>query len=186
MPYWTVTLSYLGFAAVLVLGAGAWLAVLFDHVVYGRVEMGQLDAGWRDIGLMVRRQVKPVLAVALACGGLAFFLALPALFSASEPAPVAQSHRVYQVKSAAILLCLLGLVALARGRMGVFDADIAAVAVFAWGAWVVAAGWYAYAGGAAVAGSAAWWLALGATVIAIVAAVALLILIELEGGIRMF
>ena len=37
VPAWTVALSYLGYAAMLSLGAACWLAVLFEHVVQGRV-----------------------------------------------------------------------------------------------------------------------------------------------------
>lgn len=186
MPAWTVTLSYLGYAALLLFGGVAWLAALFQHVVYGRTELGLLDARWRDIGWTVGRQAEPVLALGAACGGLAFLMAVPALFHAGEAAPIAQSHRVYQLKGAAVLLCLLGLIALARGRMGEFDADVASVVVFAWAVWVVAAGWHAHAGGAAVTGPPAWWLALGAAVVAVVGIGALLFLIWLEGGIRMF
>ncbi|HMA15054.1 MAG: hypothetical protein ACM35H_05790 [Bacteroidota bacterium] len=186
MPSGTVTLSYLGYAVALALSAAAWLAALFDHVVYGRAEEGLLDERWRDIAWTVGRQAEPALALAAACGGLAFLAALPALFQAGEAAPVAQAHRVYQMKSAAILVCVIGLVALGRVRMGEWDADIAAVAVFAWGAWVVIAGWLAYGGGVAVAGPAGWWLAAGAAVLAVVGIGLLMFLIWLEGGIRMF
>lgn len=186
MPAWTVTLSYVGYAAALVLSAAAWLAVLFQHVTYGRVELGLLDERWRDIGWKVQHQATPVLWVGLACGGLAFLLAVPALFTSAEPAPVTHTHRVYQMKSAGVLLCLLIFVALARGRMGAFDADVAAVAIFAWGVWVVAAGWHAHAAGTVVAGPAGWWLALGGSLLVIAGFAALLFLIWLEGGIRMF
>jgi hypothetical protein len=186
LPAWTVTLSYAGYAAALALSAAAWLAALFDHVVYGRAEQGLLDDRWRDIGWTVGRQAEPALALAAASGALAFLVAVPALFQAGEAAPVAQSHRLYQMKSAAILLCVIGLAALARGRMGAFDADLAAVAAFAWGAWVVAAGWLAYGSGAAVAGPAGWWLAAGAAVLAVAGIGLLMFLIWLEGGIRMF
>lgn len=186
LPAWTVTLSYVGYAVALALSAAAWLAALFDHVVYGRAEQGLLDERWRDIAWTVGRQAEPALALAAVCGGLAFFAALPALFQAGEAAPVAQAHRVYQMKSAAVLVCVIGLVALGRVRMGEFDADIAAVAVFAWGVWVVIAGWLAYGGGLAVEGPAAWWLAAGAAVLAVAGIGLLMFLIWLEGGIRMF
>jgi hypothetical protein len=185
LPAWTVTLSYLGYAAALALSAAAWLAALFDHVVYGRAEQGLLDDRWRDIAWAVGRQAEPALALAAACGGLAFLAALPALFQAAEAAPVAQAHRIYQMKSAAILVCVIGLVALGRVRMGEWDADIAAVAVFAWGAWVVAAGWLAHASGAAASGPAAWWLAAGAAALAVAGIGLLMFLIWLQGGIRM-
>lgn len=186
MPAWTVTLSYFGYVAALALSAAAWLAALFDHLVYARVEQGLLDERWRGIAWAVGRQVEPALALAAACGGLAFLAALPALFQADEAAPVAQAHRVYQVKSAAILVCVLGLVALARVRMGAFDADLAAVAVFAWSGWVVIAGWLAYGNGVPITGPAAWWLAAGAAALAVAGIGLLLFLIWLEGGIRMF
>jgi len=186
LPAWTVTLTYLGYALLVLLCAVAWLAALFDHVVYGRVEMGLLAERWRDIAWAVGRQAKPALTLAAACGGLAFLLALPGLLSAPENAPAAPSHRLYQVKAAAILLCLLLLVWLARGRMGEWDAEVAAAVVFAWALWVVAAGWLAHSGGAAVAGPWGWWLALGAAALFLLAVVVVAFLIWREGGIRMF
>lgn len=184
MPAWTVTLSYAGYAAMLLLGGAAWLAALFEHFVHRRAELGLLDERWRDIGWTAGRQAEPALALASACGGLAFLLAVPALFTSAEP--VTHTHRVYQMKSTGVLLCLLIFVALARGRMGAFDADVVAVAVFAWGVWVVAAGWHAHAAGTVVAGPAGWWLALGVSLLVIAGFAALLSLIWLEGGIRMF
>lgn len=186
LPAWTVTLTYLGYALVVLLCAVAWLAALFDHLVYGRVELGLLDTRWRDIAWQVGRQAEPALALAAACGGLAFLLALPALFRSAKAAPAAQSHRLYQMKAAGILLCLLLLAWLACGRMGAFDADAAAVVVFAWALWVVAAGWHAEAGGATVDGPAGWWLALGAVGLFLAAVAVLAFLIWREGGIRMF
>lgn len=182
MPAWTVTLSYVGYALALALSAAAWLAVLFEHVIYGRYELGLLDKSARDVGRMVAHQATPMLWLGLTCGGLAFLLAVPALFSSAGNAPVAHAHRVYQMKSAGFLLCLLIFVALTRGRMGVLDVDIVSVVVFAWCVWVVAAGWYAYAGGAAVAGPGAWWLGLGVALLIIAGFAAVVIAFELNGG----
>ena len=183
---WTVTLGYLGYAVLLLLCAAAWLATLFDHIVYGRVEEGLLDERWLEIAWAARREAETALALALGGGGLALLLALAALLPAAPPAPLVRAHGVYQAKSAGILLCLLGLVALARNRMGALDADLAAVAFFAWGLWAVAAGWSAHARGVAVSGPAGWGLALAAAVLSVAGLALLVFLIWLEGGIRVF
>lgn len=182
MPAWTVNVSYFGYTALLVLSAAAWLAALYEHVVHGRYELGLVDKSARDFGRMVAHQGEPALWLGLACGGLAFLLAVPALFSSAESAPVAHTHRVYQMKSVGILFCLLFFVTVARVRMGAFDFDVMSVVVFAWSVWVVASGWYAYAGGKAVAGPEVWWLGLGVALLILAALAAFLIAWELNGG----
>lgn len=178
MPGWTVTLTYVGFAALLLIGALGWLVVLFEHVLHGRVELGLLDPGWLETARALRRLVRPALTAGLACGGLAFLLAV---LPAAEGDALAQSHKAYQWRAGTILLLFLGLVWLSYGRMGAFDADIAAVLAFAWALWVTLAGWRAHAGEAVIAVPALWWLALTLDALAIAAFAALWIVLEIEG-----
>jgi hypothetical protein len=185
MPAWTVTLTYVGYALTLLLAAAAWAAALTDTLIHRSVDLGSLDERWRDTAWLLYRHAETALLLAAACGGLAFLFALPALFASAEASPAVQSHRDYQLKAAAILLLLLCLVSLARGRMGAFDADLAAVALFGWALWAVAAGWLAQAGGTPATGPAGWWLALGVAGLGVAGLVALMIALKLSGGIRM-
>ena len=73
--------------------------------------------------------------------------------------------------------CFVGLIFLAEGRMGEFDAEAAAVAVFAWALWLLVAAWRALAAGTAVGAPALWWLALAADLIGLVLAVLVVILL---------
>lgn len=178
VPSWTVTLSYIAYAAMLFIGAACWLAVLSEHIVYGRVELQLLDARWLEWSRLALRQVRPALWLGLACGGVAF---VSAALPAPAADPVAQAHKAWQLRYGAVALCFLAMLALARGRMGAFDADIAAVVVFAWGAWLLVAGWRAYAGEAAAATPVGWWLALAIDLLLIGAFALLWIIIEIEG-----
>jgi uncharacterized membrane protein len=182
VPTWTVPLSYAGYAAMLVVGLFCWLAVFFDYAVYTRIDQGLLDPGWRETGRVVYRMFWPAIWGSAACGGLAFLLAL---LPAGEGETLAQAHKAYQLRAGAILLCLFGLLLLVQGRMGAFDADIASMAVAGWGAWVVIAGWRAYAGDLAVAGPSGWWLVLVVDGLAIAALAAVWIALEINGP-RMF
>jgi hypothetical protein len=178
LPRWAVAFTYAGFAALLLCGALSWLSILFEYLVHGRFELGELDRSWLETARSLRRLAYPALHLGLACGGLAFLLALPAWNTADA---ALQAHKRYQRRSAAILLLLPGLVCLSHGRMGAFDADIAAVAAFAWGAWVVTAGWRALAGGRTVSGPAGWGLALTVVVLTIVTLAVFWIALEIEG-----
>ncbi len=182
VPAWTVTLSYFGYAAVLLLGAVCWLVALFEYIVYGRVEAGTLGQRWLDFAHLLMRNLHLALWTGLACTVVAFALAaLPA----SESAPAVSSHKAYQLRFGVFALCFLGLVSLAQVRMGGFDADIGAVAIFAWSLWIVFAGWRAYAGQAAVTGPAGWWLVATVDVLAILVFAGFAILIKIQ-GFRMF
>ena len=182
LPAWTVTLSYFGYAATLLLGAACWLVALFEYIVFGRVEAGTLGQRWLDVAQLLQRNVYLALWTGLACTLVAFVLAaLPA----GEPAPAVSSHKAYQLRFGAFALCLLGLVFLAQVRMGGFDADIGAVAIFVWSLWVVVAGWRAYAAGAAVAGPSGWWAVAAVDVLAVLVFGGFAILIKIQ-GFRMF
>jgi len=190
VPAWTVTLSYLGYAAMLAIGTAVWLAALFDTVVYDRVEMGRLGQGWLDFSHMLMRGMKAAVWAAVACALVAFVLAaLPAGESAPVDPNVAPdvtgAHKAYQLRCGAIALAFLVLRGLARVRMGAFDADVGAVVLFAWALWVVAAGWFAYAGGTPVTGPAFWWLALTADLLLLGVFAFFWIMIEIQ-GFRMF
>ncbi|GAB4365812.1 MAG: hypothetical protein Kow00114_23270 [Kiloniellaceae bacterium] len=182
VPAWTVPLSYLGYAAMLAIGAAVWLAALFDTVVYDRVEMGRLGQGWLDFAQLLMRGMKIAIWAAVACAAAAFLLAaLPA----AESAPVAKAHKAYQLRCGAVALAFLVLVGLARVRMGAFDADLGAVLLFAWALWIVIAGWFAYAGGMPVSGPALWWLALIADALLFAVFAFFIVMIKIE-GFRMF
>lgn len=182
VPAWTVTLSYIGYAAMLVLGVVCWLVALFDLVVYRRVERGELGQHWMDFARAAMRYLD-----AAAWGSLALAAAacLLAALPAGDPTPAVSSHKAFQLRFGAIALLFAGLVSLTRVRMGAFDADIASVAVFAWALWLLAVGWRAHAGGLAVGSPAGWWLAAGVDGLALLAVIALVILIEIQ-GFRMF
>lgn len=170
--------TYACFAALLLCGALSWLGILFEHLVHGRFELGELDRSWLETTRALRRLAYPALKLGLACGGLAWLLALLPW----NPADAALwAHKAYQRRGVAILLLFLGLVCLSDGRMGAFDVDIAAVAAFAWGAWVVAVGWRAHAGGRMVKGPAGWGLALAIDVLALVTLAVFWIALEVEG-----
>lgn len=182
LPAWTVTLSYIGYAAMLALGAVCWLLVLFEYIVYGRVENGEMNQRWLDFAHLLMRNLHFALWTGLALAVAAFVLAaLPA----SDPAPAVSSHKAYQMKFGAFALCFLGLTSLAQVRMGGFDADIASVAVFAWALWVIFSGWRAYAGQVAVTGPAGWWLVAIVDGLAVLVFGGFAILIKIQ-GLRMF
>jgi hypothetical protein len=182
VPAWTVTLSYIGYAAMLALGAICWLLVLFEYIVYGRVESGELGQRWLDFAHMLMRNLHLALWTGLALAVAAFVLAaLPA----SDTAPAVSSHKAYQMKFGAFALCFLGLISLAQVRMGAFDADIASVAVFAWALWVIFSGWRAFAGQVAVTGPAGWWLLAIVDGLAVLVFGGFAILIKIQ-GFRMF
>jgi hypothetical protein len=181
VPSWTVVVSYLGYAVLLVTGMACWLIALFDTLVYPRVEAKLLEPRWLDLAQLLMRNVTYALWSGLACAAAAFMLAaLPA-----GEAPAVASHKAYQLRYGAIALCFFGLAYLTQGRMGGFDVDIGAVVVFAWSVWIVASGWRAYAGGAAVAGPTGWWLVAAVDGLALVAFGGLMILIKIQ-GFRMF
>lgn len=182
VPVWTVPLSYFASAAMLAVGAAVWIASLFDHIVYRRVELGRLDQSWLDFSQVLMRGMHVATWIAAACALAAFVLAI---LPAGEGAPVAKTHKLYQLKFGAIALCFVMLVALARGRMGGFDADVGAAVLFAWALWIVWAGWSGFGGGAAVSGPTLWWLALAADVLAIAGGGFLIVMIEIH-GFRMF
>lgn len=182
VPAWTVTLSYIGYAAMLALGVVCWLTALFEFVVYGRVQGGGLEQRWLDFAYLLTRHLYIAVWTGVALGAAAFLLAaLPA----SDASPAVSSHKAYQLRFGAVALLFVGLVSLTRVRMGAFDADIASVAVFAWALWLIVGGWRAYAGALAVSSPAGWWLAAGADGLAVVAIVAFVILLEIQ-GFRMF
>lgn len=182
LPAWTVTLSYTGYAVMLLLGAACWLVALFGHIVYGRVQGGDLGQRWLDFAQLLMRHLYLAVWTSLALAVAAFVLAaLPA----SDPAPAVSSHKAYQLRFGAFALVFVGLVSLSRVRMGEFDADIASVAVFAWALWILVSGWRAYAGQALVSGPAGWWLAAAADGLAVIAVVAFVIILKIQ-GFRMF
>lgn len=182
VPAWTVTLSYLGYAAVLLLGALSWSVALFEYIVYGRVEAGTLGQRWLDVAQLLLRNVHLALWTGLVCAIVAFVLAaLPA----SESTPAVSSHKAYQLRFGAFALCFIGLVFLAQVRMGGFDADIGSVAVFAWSLWVLVSGWRAYAAGLTVAVPAGWWVVAIVDVLAVLVFGGFAILIKIQ-GFRMF
>ncbi|WP_340118740.1 hypothetical protein [Pelagibius sp. 7325] len=194
VPAWTVTVSYLGYAVMLAIGTGVWLAALFDTVVYDRVEMGRLGQGWLDFSHILMRGMKAAVWAAVACAVVAFVLAALPAGGATPVDPdvapdvtpdVTGAHKAYQLRCGAIALAFLVLVGLARVRMGAFDADAGAVVLFAWALWVVAAGWFAYAGGMPVTGPALWWLALAADLLLVGVFALFWIMIEIQ-GFRMF
>lgn len=186
VPAWTVTLSYIGYAAMLAIGAGVWLAALFDIIVYDKVEMGRLGQGWLDFSRMLMRGMKVAVWMAVACAAAGFLLAaLPAGETAPVEPNVAKVHKAYQLRCGAIALAFLVLLGLARVRMGAFDADVGAVVLFAWALWVVAAGWFAYAGGTPVTGPELWWLALAADLLLLGVFAFFWIMLEIQ-GFRMF
>lgn len=182
VPAWTVTLTYIGYAALLALGTVCWLAALFEFIIYGRVQSGALDQRWLDFAYLLMRHLYLAVWAAAALGAAAFLLAV---LPASDATPAVSSHKAYQLRFGAIALLFVGLVSLTRVRMGTFDADVAAVAVFAWALWLLYSGWRAYAGALAVSSPAGWWLAAGADGLAVVAIVAFVILLEIQ-GFRMF
>jgi hypothetical protein len=176
VPSWTITLSYLAYAAMLAIGAACWLTVLFDHIVYARVDAQLLDPRWLDFSKPLYRWARPAIWTSLACATVAF--AVAALPAEGE---LAGSHKAYQLRAGAVALCLVGLLWLTRGRMGEFDADVGAVLVFAWLLWILATGWMAYLGGTAVTGPTGWWAALAVDGLAVAAFVAFWIYIEIVG-----
>lgn len=180
VPAWTVTLTYVGYAAMLAIAAACWGLILFEYIAQLRFDGGLLDKSGRDAARHLANHAQAALYLGLACGGLAFLLAL---LPAGEAAPLAQSHKAYQLRAIAILLLVLGIVRVTFGRMGAFDVDIVSVLVFAWAAWVVVSGWLAFAGGAAVSGPGGWWAALAVDVLVAAALAALLILLK-PGDIR--
>ena len=167
---WTITLSYLAYAAMLAIGATCWLTILFDHLVYARVDAQLLDRSWLDFSKLLMRGVRPALWTAFGCGLAGFTLAaLPA-------GEAVQAHKAYQLRTAAIVLCFVGLLWLTRGRMGAFDVDLAAVVLFAWLLWVLVAGWLAFLAGTPVSGPSGWWLALMVDLLALAAFAAIMLL----------
>jgi len=182
VPAWTVTLSYLGYSIMLAIGAGVWLAALADVIIYDRVETGRLDRGWLDVAHALTRNANPALWTALALGGAAFLLALlPAAEGAPETAGIAKAHKAYLLRYGAVALAFLILTGLTTGRMGGFDADVGSAVLFAWSLWILVAGWRAWAGGAAAAGPALWWLALIADLLLIGLFAFFWIMIEIQG-----
>lgn len=182
VPAWTVTLSYIFSAAMLALGAAIWLTALFEAVVGSQVQMARLDQRWSDFAYKVMSAMNVAVWASIACAVAAFVLAaLPA----GEAAPLAKAHKAYQLRHGAIAAVLLLLLALSRLRMGAFDADVGAVVLFAWSLWVVAAGWFAYAGATPVAGPELWWLALAADVLLLGTFAFFWIMLEIQ-GFRMF
>ena len=181
VPAWTVTLSYIGYAAMLLLGAAVWLTALFESVVYSRVQMARLDQRWLDFAYKAMSAMYVAIWAAIACAVAACVLAaLPA----PDSAPLAKAHKAYQLRHGAIAAILLLLLALSRHRMGALDAEVGAVVLFAWSLWVVAAGWLAYGGGTPVTGPALWWLALVVDVLLLGLFAVFWIMLEIE-GIRM-
>jgi hypothetical protein len=175
---WTVTFSYLGYAAALIVGALCWFGALAQTLIYRRIEVGLLEPAWREVGFWLARNLRYAVAAGLVCALLAF---VAAVLPAAESTPAAQSqlaqaHKAYQLRFGAIALCFLGLVYLSGGRMGEFDAEIAAVAVFGWAVWCLVLGWLAFAGAAPVAGPAVWWLALIVDLLALAAFAAIMLL----------
>jgi hypothetical protein len=182
LPAWTVPLSYLASAIVLALGAAVWLGALAVNILYHRVEAGRLEQRWLDLAYFLTRNLDSVAWAGLACAAAAFVLAL---LPAGDGAIVDKAHKAYQLRHGAVALAFLALIALTPGRMGAFDVDLGAVVVFAWSLWIVAAGWRAWAGEAAVAGPALWWLALIADLLLLGAFAFFWIMIEIQ-GFRMF
>ncbi|MGD1879741.1 MAG: hypothetical protein ACFB13_19840 [Kiloniellaceae bacterium] len=182
VPAWTVTVSYLAYAAMLAIGAACWLASLFDTIVYNRVEMGRLDQRWLDLSTMLMRRADLAVWASLACAVVAFGLAV---LPAGDAASVARAHKAYLLRYGAVAICFVAVMSLARVRMGGFDADIGSVILFAWSLWIVVAGWRAYAGEAAIAGPAGWWLAAIVDLLLVALFGFFWIMIKIE-GFRMF
>ena len=186
VPAWTVTVSYVGYAAMLAIGAACWLVSLFDTLVYTRVETGRLDQRWLDLSNLLMRRADLAVWASLACAAVAFVLAvLPAADAAPVAGPVARAHKAYLLRYGAIAICFVAVMSLARGRMGGFDADIGSVVLFVWSLWIVVAGWRAYAGDAAIAGPAGWWLAAIVDLLLVALFAFFWIMIKIQ-GFRMF
>lgn len=177
--HWTVRASYLSYAAMLLVGAVYWSAVVFDYVVFARVEAKLLDERWLDTAYLLMRSVDAgaFMSFALALGAFGF-AALPA----KSVSPATTSHRAYLRRFGAIALSFCVLVYLTKLRMGRFDVEIGVIVILAWSMWIVVAGWRAWRRDATVTGPTGWWLALVASILAAVAVVGFLILLLVEGG----
>lgn len=177
----TVLISYFGYAAMLAIGAVCWLGALARSMIYRRVDAGLLDPAWQEAAFWLSRNLRYAILAACLCALAAF---LTALWPAGGDAAVVKAHKAYQLRYGAIALCFVGLIFLAEGRMGEFDAEAAAVVVFAWALWLLVAAWRALAAGTAVGSPALWWLALAADAIGLV--VAVLVVILLNTRMRLF
>jgi hypothetical protein len=186
VPSWTVTLSYVAYAVVLAIGALCWLGALAEVVIYRRVDVGLLDPGWEEAALWLARNLRyGVLAGVLCTAAALVAVLLPAAEATPAQSEIVQAHRGYLLRYGAIAVLLLGLVYLAEGRMGEFDAEVVAAAVFAWALWCLLAGWWALADASPVDAPPLWWLALAADLLAIAAITAFVIAFS-RSGFRMF
>lgn len=171
----TTVFSYIAYAAMLAIGGVCWLGALARTIIYRRVDVGLLDISWQEVAYWLTRNLSYANLAACLCA-LAAFLA--ALWPTGEDAAVVKAHKAYQLRYGAIALCFVGLILLAEGRMGEFDAEAAAVAVFAWALWLLVAAWRALAAGTPVGTPALWWLALAADLVGLVLAVLVVILLN--------
>lgn len=154
---WTLIYAYLAYGLSIVLATVSWLGGNLQHALYQRVGDGRLDENWLELAPWLAQYLR---FFTIAGGLLTLIGLLLAAFSSGEPAEVTASHKSYLLRFAVIAFAALCLAYVGQGDLGKYYVGLAAVAVCAWGLWVLIAGGRALAGGAVVAAPALWWLGL--------------------------
>jgi hypothetical protein len=154
---WTLTSAYLAYGLSIVLAVVSWLGGNLQHALYKRVGDGRLDEGWLELAHWLAQYLR---FFTIAGGLLTLTGLLLAALSSGEPAEVTASHKSLLLRCAVIVFAALCLAYVGQGDLGKYYVGLAAVAISAWGLWVLIAGGRALAAGAVATAPALWWLGL--------------------------